>query len=306
MDNMDYATSNLVGAMAAVVIAFILTYLLIELRKPYYGRLLYREGAQTCLSKCCYSITACLVCVCDCLRLERTSEKKKFMLRKKLKQRLDAMDEADDWSKIDAASPSIVLEKEEEQVLVETLVSAEDPNIWALLMPAAYMLVPGSMIAKMWFNIIFPPINEFSIVEVNSTIADYHYKQQFDNVFSNLMVISTSLALGLILGFAVVQIGYQMICAFCCCKCCKSDISRKRTESAESLTEDEKDELAAMDMREACARDRVLGMFTVPHVDPKDEESGATKALLGMFEDGQAGQSAHDTRVATMQSASAV
>ena len=105
-----------------------------------------------------------------------------------------------------------------QQVLVETLVSAEDPNIWALLMPAAYMLVPGSMIAKMWFNIIFPPINTFSIVEVNSTIVDYEYVQQFDNVFSNLMVISTSLALGLILGFAIVQLAYKLICICCCCK----------------------------------------------------------------------------------------
>ena len=165
------------------------------------------------------------------------------MLRKKLKQRLDAMDETDDWSKIDAASPVSSLRRRRSRFddprpcanrtrscVIETSVvrskttigacrnpgQRRGPQHLALLMPAAYMLVPGSMIAKMWFNIIFPPI-EFSIVEVNSTITDYP-KQQFDNVFSNLMVISTSLALGLILGFAVVQIGYQMICAFCCCK----------------------------------------------------------------------------------------
>ena len=201
--------------------------------------------------------------------------------------------------------------------------SAEDPNIWALLMPAAYMLVPGSMIAKMWFNTIFPPINEIGIVEVNSTITEVKYVQQFDNVFSNLMVISGSLALGLILGFAVVQLSYKLISSICACskvrvrvpaatfhpsryshpppstrlchapahptthpiQCCQSDISRKRTESAESLTEDEKDELVALELREEGKRDRVLGMFTAPHQDPHDEESGARGALLAVFED---------------------
>lgn len=49
--------------------------------------------------------------------------------------------------------------------------------------------VPGSIIARLWFNSIFPPLN---IGEI-------------DSVFSNLMVISASLSLGLIIGFVTVQ-----------------------------------------------------------------------------------------------------
>ena len=217
MDNMDYATSNLMGAMAAVVAAFILTFVLIETRKTYYGRLLHRNmgKAPSCFGKCCYGFISCCVHVCDCLKIERTSEKKKIQMGRKLKARLDELDKISDWETADTSN--IELEEEEERVLVETLVSAEDPNIWALLMPAAYMLVPGSMIAKMWFNTIFPPINAINIFEVNSTITEVEYIQQFDNVFSNLMVISTSLALGLILGFAVVQLGYKLISSICAC-----------------------------------------------------------------------------------------
>ena len=50
--------------------------------------------------------------------------------------------------------------------------------------------VPGSIIAKLWFNSIFPPLNP---------------EEAIDGVFSNLMVISTSLSLGLIIGFVTVQ-----------------------------------------------------------------------------------------------------
>merc|ERR1712060_255107 len=61
----------------------------------------------------------------------------------------------------------------------------EDLNIWAILMPAVYQLVPGSVIAKLWFSTIFA--------------------EETSQTFSNLMVISTSLALGLIVGFAIAQ-----------------------------------------------------------------------------------------------------
>eukprot|EP01047_Picozoa_sp_COSAG01_P031499 COSAG01_NODE_2238_length_8089_cov_5.948936_5_plen_83_part_00 len=53
--------------------------------------------------------------------------------------------------------------------------------------------MPGSMIAKLWFSQLFPPSRD-----------DADYEAQ-SNVFANLMVISTSLALGLILGFGIVR-----------------------------------------------------------------------------------------------------
>lgn len=84
----------------------------------------------------------------------------------------------------------IKLSKHEEMAIVQTIVSAGSLNMWALLMPAIYQLVPGSVIARFWFNMIFPPPND----EDNPAQ---------DDVFASLMVVSTSLALGIILGFAL-------------------------------------------------------------------------------------------------------
>lgn len=53
----------------------------------------------------------------------------------------------------------INLPTEEENLVLETIVGGQDINIWAILMPAVYQLVPGSIIAKLWFNAIFPPVN---------------------------------------------------------------------------------------------------------------------------------------------------
>merc|ERR1712165_418410 len=79
------------------------------------------------------------------------------------------------------------LSPSEENLVLETIVGNQDLNVWSILMPALYQLVPGSIIAKLWFNSIFPPRS----TDQNGT----------ESVFSNLMVISTSLALGLIIGF---------------------------------------------------------------------------------------------------------
>ena len=78
-----------------------------------------------------------------------------------------------------------------------------------MLMPAVYQLVPGSMLAKLWFNSIFPPpltTKEVPIEGTGFTYETYELDSTQDNVFSNLMVISCSLALGLIVGFAFVQL----------------------------------------------------------------------------------------------------
>ena len=62
--------------------------------------------------------------------------------------------------------------------LVEAIVGAQDLSVWATLMPAVYQLVPGSMIAKLWFSIIYPP--ELMVEEGSYVLQN--------NVFSDLMV----------------------------------------------------------------------------------------------------------------------
>ncbi len=68
--------------------------------------------------------------------------------------------------------------------------------------------MPGSIIAKLWFDTIFPPVNGSAL----------------DGVFSNLMVISTSLSLGLIVGFVTVQIAGSI---FWSCLCCGRPMKEK-------------------------------------------------------------------------------
>ena len=87
---------------------------------------------------------------------------------------------AADPARVDVPPP-ITLEEREEDVLMQTVVELEPHNVWSVLMPAVYQLVPGSMIgemqcflefratlalirkafvhypAKLWFNTLFPP-----------------------------------------------------------------------------------------------------------------------------------------------------
>ncbi len=78
-------------------------------------------------------------------------------------------------------------------------------------MPTVYQLVPGSMIAKLWFNSLFPPSTDQSDYEAQN------------NVFSNLMVIATSLAVGLVLGLALARLTlnvWNKVKVWCKCLCC--------------------------------------------------------------------------------------
>ena len=139
-------------------------------------------------------------------------------------------------------------------------------------MPAIYQLVPGSIIARLWFNSLFPPET---------------YKPS-DDVFSNLMVISTSLAMGTILGFAVVRAGNSMILYLCCCGCgrpCESPEARKRRKeeqarkadmSAAELQEMEDEEKKKKSDRQA----RFEGMYTAPHDDPRDANDAQEDVII--------------------------
>lgn len=89
---------------------------------------------------------------------------------------------------------NIKLDAREEVLLLDTIVFAEPINIWSMLMPAVYQLVPGGAIARMWFDIIVPPDGSSA-------------------VFASLMVTSISLALGLIIGDAICVIAASCLAA---------------------------------------------------------------------------------------------
>ena len=50
----------------------------------------------------------------------------------------------------DGSKNQLDLDQKEEELLEDIIIDAEHSNIWAILMPAVYMHVPGSMIAKLW------------------------------------------------------------------------------------------------------------------------------------------------------------
>eukprot|EP00566_Odontella_aurita_P008558 CAMPEP_0113579078 /NCGR_PEP_ID=MMETSP0015_2-20120614/29868_1 /TAXON_ID=2838 /ORGANISM="Odontella" /LENGTH=673 /DNA_ID=CAMNT_0000483017 /DNA_START=79 /DNA_END=2100 /DNA_ORIENTATION=- /assembly_acc=CAM_ASM_000160 len=205
-DYLDTMASNILGAATAVVTACIIAYVVDNVQKRYYSQLLqrgtHRDETSSKLDDCLYGTLTTKIRLFRCLRIGRKLESDKLVLEKKLrKQRLELDDPNNPLS-------SIHLNKEEENLLLDTIVNAESMNIWAMLMPTVYQLVPGSVIAKLWFNTIFPPeIKEVerTIVGTNYTYTTIEKDTLQDSVFSNLMVIATSLALGLIIGFAVVQ-----------------------------------------------------------------------------------------------------
>ena len=166
---------------------------------------------------------------------------------------------------------------------METVIGAQDLSIWAQLMPAVYQLVPGSMIAKLWFNSIFPPPLDLSKLDENDP------KIYNDNdVFSNLMVISTSLALGLVLGFVAVRIGARFFFWLCCCcgPSCSDEILN--ADDADDDLSDEEHALAAQRRQTAVeTRDRYDGMFIGAAEDPKD---GSARGLRDAPPDEEAGE----------------
>ena len=173
----------------------------------------------------------------------------------------------------------IVLTPFEEDLLLDAVVSAEGLNLWALLMPTVYQLVPGSLIAKLWFNAVFPPSLETETLTIEGT--DYQYKsvtpdQLQEAVFSALMVVATSLAIGLLLGFGIVDAGtFLLKKTFCCFSAWdptgswRESLKRKQSRANFDYTVDEDDPKAEVDEDE--------DYITEPEPEPKvpDEEDGS-------------------------------
>ena len=212
-DNLDTATSNVFGAAASVVSACFVSFWVRQLRLYYDARILLpQEENPSCFGNFIYNLMSCGVHVGDAIGLGRKSDKLRIAVEKKISE---AKRELDDPSH---ARQEIVLEPHEENLIVETIVESQDLNIWSILMPALYQLVPGSMIAKLWFNYIFPPPLIENVNRIEGTdfqFITYSIDEAANNVFAGLMIISTSLALGLIFGFATVQVSEAFMGAFC-------------------------------------------------------------------------------------------
>ena len=168
-DRLDTAASNMVGAAAGVLIACVLCHTISRCRRFYGYRLIKKDGEEHSKGyDCLFSFMRCLVKVYSRLGLNRTSDIQKLQMEQNITvQQKELHDPAHPRNRID-------LDWDTENLFLETLVGAQDVNIWSILMPAVYQLVPGSIIAKLWYHSIFQRENASNV-------------DPQENVFSSLM-----------------------------------------------------------------------------------------------------------------------
>lgn len=264
-DMLDTASANGLGAMAAVFAACLLSWSVDSLSYYYNARTLFRVNDDdfSKFGECVYSITAAWVRVTTSLGLGRKDDEAFLDMQPKLRQMSSELDDPSH------TRSDIRLSAEEERLLRQAVVSAEPLNIWALLMPTVYQLVPGSLIARLWYNSIFPPpylAETLSVTDLNGTDVGFTYvswtpDQAQEGVFSALMVIATSLALGLVLG-----IGVQSVVASVFRRTLLACIE---TVPGVSITESTKDLRAALQDQ----RDDRCGILNTP--EDEDPDAGA-------------------------------
>jgi len=263
-DNLDTASSNVMGAAAAVCAACGISYIVDQMRYYYYGRLLVRDDGseKSAVGNMIYKLVAGLTSFTNAIGMGRKADVAAQNMAEKVRSQSTELNDPNH------ARSAIELTKEEEGMIVGILVDAQDHNIWAVLMPAVYQLVPGSMIAKLWFNSIFPPplVEQTDTIDIpgggSIDITSFQLDSAQDNVFSSLMVISTSLALGLIIGFAIVQ-AFEAI--FCGCGFCEDTATDIYGGSHK-------------DSRRKRKQARTAGMYTADNDDPMTDEEGEDAA----------------------------
>ena len=99
------------------------------------------QDERGCCGKCFFRWVKCLIRAVNCIGIGRKSD----MMMLKVEEKIAV---AADPARVDVPPP-ITLEEREEDVLMQTVVELEPHNVWSVLMPAVYQLVPGSMIGKM-------------------------------------------------------------------------------------------------------------------------------------------------------------
>mmetsp|Transcript_4258 Transcript_4258/g.6354 ORF Transcript_4258/g.6354 Transcript_4258/m.6354 type:complete len:691 (-) Transcript_4258:1309-3381(-) len=209
-DHLDTATSNMTGAACGVVVAALIS-LLVNVSGDFFRTRLLQESARnnTRLGNFYFQFLCMAKKAVYFFGIGRQSDIMKFEVEKKLKDmRTELKDPNHPRDKID-------FPKNEEDAIIDAIIGTQDINTWSILMPAVYQLVPGSIIAKLWFSAIFPENPYLGELDKNPDSQE--------SVFSNLMVISTSIALGLIIGFAFFQTLVFIVGRTCCRKVEKED-----------------------------------------------------------------------------------
>ncbi len=244
-DHLDTATSNMVGAAAGVIVAGLIT-LMVDVSGDFYRARLLQENTSnnSRLGDFYFRFLSTLKRANYYLGIGRQSDVMKLELKKKLKEMRTELKDPNH------PRQQIEFPPNEENALMEAIVGTQDINLWSILMPAVYQLVPGSIIARLWFSAIFY-YNPYLDIDDENQVSQ-------ESVFSNLMVISTSLALGLIIGFALFQVGVFVV---------------GRTFCRKKEKEDNEDNFQITQDYMANKQGIMEGMYTVVHDDNDDPDS---------------------------------
>lgn len=168
--------SNIVGTAAATITACWLVMFLDKYRYLYFCRILQREQHRKFhdrpfYTKLAVKFMSMYVYVCCVLGLGNPNDRKQLKL---IDEIMEGDEEKDSEGKTN-------LTKDQKYLLREAIVQSENLNIWAILMPTIYQLVPGSRIALVWFDAIFP-------------------REEYFNVDDGLMIQAGGMAIGMVLG----------------------------------------------------------------------------------------------------------
>lgn len=212
-DGMDTVFGDAAGAMSAVATASLIAFVVDWVR--YESKIAvidgnYGDPKLSTVGKLTKETYKVIGRVGNCLGLGRGLTLRSSVVRATIEE---------ESKKQGKPKAEIKLEEEEESTLVEAAVEAQEFNVWSLLMPAVYQLVPGSKLAMYWYNVIFPPqpFQDAAVVVVNGTddFTEVWDKEIWDTPGATksadsaeyaLWLTSVSLALGLILGLFAVRI----------------------------------------------------------------------------------------------------
>jgi hypothetical protein len=255
-DHLDTAASNMTGAVSGVCAAALISWIVNVSGDFFRARLLQENASNNTRLGDFYFQFLCILqkAVYHC-GIGRPSDIMKFDVEEKLKVwRTELKDPHHPRDQIE-------FPPQEENVLLDAIIGTQDINTWSILMPAVYQLVPGSIIAKLWFSAIFyenPYLKE----------GDENPDSQ-ESVFANLMVISTSIALGLIIGFSL----FQSVIYIVGRSCFRRDEERKN---------DQEDNFKLGRRYISQKQGLMEGMYTVVHDADDDPDSmGVTESEEG-------------------------
>lgn len=258
--------SNIAGTAAATITACWLVMFLDSQRYKYFDRILHRHQHKlnrSCWTKFIVKFMTGYVYLCYYLGLANPNDMKQLDLCYALEHEQLHDDAAQDCNgnndEHPLTSPTLInekgggggnveLTKDQKYLLREAICQSENLNIWAILMPTIYQLVPGSRIALVWFDAIFP-------------------RDEYFNVDDGLMIQAGGMAIGMVLGMFVVYGSEWLILDRMSCTSMKVDGSFQYTSERENRRKERLNVFAKSNV-DLVSLGSTTGQYSTPPLSP--------------------------------------